>query len=388
MTKPIERLRMVATCALGLEEFLAEELLALGMSNIEQAKGAVLWQGPIEDAWRANLWLRTANRVLITLGTFPARNEEALARGVRQVLERNVPVGSVDLMTLLDPRQTLSVRATSRRSVLGDVRYLALKTKDCMVDAQRARYKSRSFVDRKEAGLPFRLMLDRDRATLSLDTSGAPLDRRGYRVESTKAPVREQLAAACVLAARSAGEPIGLAVDPMCGSGTFLAEAAWVAQGRAPGLLRKEWLFSKWPGFSRAAFDRMREEAAGSGELPDLIGWDNDPLAIRAARTNLSVARVDAELLCVDSYQHSGSFPSRAGQRLVLVNPSYGKRLQGEPEDWKRLGDLLKQRFKGFTAAVLAGDANRGKFIGLRPRRRIPVRHGPLDARILLFDLY
>jgi putative N6-adenine-specific DNA methylase len=199
------------------------------------------------------------------------------------------------------------------------------------------------------------------------------------------APVREQLAAACVLA--SGWEGTGPVVDPMCGSGTLLVEAAWIALGLAPGHLRAEWAFERLPGFDARAFEAVRKEPLPAPG-PDVRLWGNDRSAeaLRAARANLERAG-----LLGRTALHRGeaaSFSPPPGPGLVLVNPPYGERLGTEIEGWRALGDVLKQRFKGWKAVVLAGGEDRGKHIGLRPRRRIPVMNGPLEARILLFDLF
>ena len=174
----------------------------------------------------------------------------------------------------------------------------------------------------------------------------------------------------------------------MCGSGTLLAEAAWLALGRAPGCLRTGWAFERLPNFDREAFAAIRAEPLPApGPDVRLYGADTDREAIAAARLNLAQAGLGerARLAPADAFE----LEPPEGPGLLLVNPPYGERLEEEPAQWRRLGDLLKQRYAGWRAVVLAGGPSRGKQIGLRPRPpRIPVRNGPLDARILTFDLY
>jgi putative N6-adenine-specific DNA methylase len=210
------------------------------------------------------------------------------------------------------------------------------------------------------------------------------LDRRGYRTTTGAAPVREQLAAACVLAAGVSDGPV---VDPMCGTGTLLVEAGWIALGRAPGSLRRRWLFEGLPGFDRRSFDAIRNEPLPiPAPAVHLIGVDRERSAVAAATDCLTRAGLNdrADLTVGDSF----SFEPPEGPGLVVVNPPHGERLAAEEADWKRLGDLLKQRYTGWRAVVLAGGPSRGKWIGLKPSRRIPVTSGRLEARILLFDLY
>lgn len=378
----------VATCALGLEEILAGELRALGVEG-EAERGAVAFHGSWEDAWRANWRLRTANRVLLEIGRFPAETGEELTRGARALVAGRGDGGKrrqgVDLGAILRPERTFAVQATAAASEIRDTRWAALTLKDGLVDGQRERYGSRSDVERDDPDLRVRLRLHRNEATVLLDTSGEPLDRRGYRRVSSAAPVREQLAAACVLASGWDGR--GPVVDPMCGSGTLLVEAGWYALGWAPGRLRERWGFELLPGFDRRRFDEIREEAIPApGPEVKLHGNDRSTEFVRAARANLEAAGLDDRAF-VRSGDAADYVPPPA-PGLLIVNPPHGERVATEPAAWRALGDLLKQRYRGYKAVVLAGGEDRGKHIGLRPRRRIPVMNGPLEGRILLFDLY
>jgi putative N6-adenine-specific DNA methylase len=379
-TPPV--LALVATCGLGLEELLAGELAALGARETVREPGAVGFRGGWVDCWRANWRLRTANRVLVELGAWEAPDGEALAAGARAL--------AAERADLLHPSRSLAVRASAAGSRIRDPQWAALKVKDGLVDGQRQRWGRRSDVARERPDLPLRLRLHRDRATLLLDTSGEPLDRRGYRAVSTAAPVRETLAAACILASGWDGR--GAVVDPMCGSGTLLVEAGWLALGRPPGALRAEsgggWAFERLPEFDAAAFAAVRREplpAPGAAALR-LLGVDRAAEAVRAARANLARAGLAGQ---AQAEQGDGfDVEPPPGPGLVVVNPPYGERVGEEAEQWRRLGDLLKRRFGGWKAVVLAGGKGLGKGIGLKPRRRIPVWNGPLAARILVFDLY
>lgn len=376
-------LRLVATCGLGLEAILLEELRQLGFGQAVAEKGAVVFAGDLADVYRTNWLLRTANRVLIELVRFPAADGEALWAGGRAAVLG--PLGE-----LLEPGRSFAIRATTSASAVRDTRWAALRLKDGIVDAQRERFGARASVERETPDLPLRLRLHRDQATLLLDTSGEPLDRRGYRVQTTLAPVREQLAAACVLAAGWDGK--GPVVDPMCGSGTFLIEAAWIALGRAPAARRAaaglRFACERFPGFDPAAFARVRAAPLPApGPSVRLLGNDRSPAALAAARQNLERAGLleRAELRQGDAFDLE---PPAGGPGLLCVNPPYGERLAEEEAQWRALGDLLKRRFAGWKAVVLAGGASRGKHIGLRPRRKLPVWNGPLEARILVFDLF
>lgn len=378
-------LRLVITCAAGLEELLADEVRGLG-GRPTTTRGAVRLTGGWPDVWRTNYRLRTANRVLVELASWPAATgEQLLAGALDLVCHRGRSWEGVGTDRLFAPDRTLALRATSSRSRITDSRWIALKVKDGLVDGQRARFGRRSSVDRRRPDLPLRVRLHEDRATLLLDTSREPLDRRGYREAGADAPVREQLAAACVLASGWDGR--GPVVDPMCGSGTLLIEAGWIGAGIAPGRLRRRWAFAGLPGFDAAAWKRIRQEPLPA---PDpgaaLFGTDRAPEAVAAARRNL--ARAGLGERCRVERADAFDLAPPPGPGLVAVNPAYGERLGEEVGQWRRLGDLLKQRFPGWRAVVLAGGESRGKHIGLKPKRRLPVRNGPLEARILVFELY
>ncbi len=378
-------LRLAATCPLGLEEFLEAELQALGASDCVRERGAVGFSGTWDDVLRTNWRLRTANRVLVELAGWDGSSAEALEAGAGNLVESSRSWDGLTAAELFDPRLSFAIRATSSRSQIRDTRWVGLKVKDGIVDAQRRRFGRRASIDRKNPDIRLRVWLSRDRATLLLDTSGVPLDRRGYRVVTSEAPVRENLAAACILASGWNGN--GPVVDPMCGSGTMLAEAAAFALDLSPGRHRQQWAFERLPGFDKAAWETLREEGSGLPETDlRLFGVDRSAEAIETAGINLQRAGL-AELTSLevgDAY----TFEPPTGPGLLVVNPAYGERLEENRDQWSRLGDLMKQRYAGWQAVVLAGGEGLGKNIGLRPKRRIPVRNGPLDARILLFDLY
>lgn len=375
--------RWVATAGRGLEPVVAAELAALGIAPRAAEPGGVPFAAEPLGAVRACWRLRAANRVLAELASFPAPDDETLYREVRARVERTSSEPFA-LSTLLPPERSFAIAATTARSALTDSRWVALRTKDAIADGQRARFGRRASVDRERPEVALRVRLDQDRATLLLDLAGEPLDHRGYRVESARAPLREQLAAAALLA--SGWEGRGPVVDPMCGSGTLLAEAGAIALGLAPNRLRDHWPFERLPPF-RGLLERVRAEAIPA---PDpavaLFGNDLDPAALAATRRNLEAAGLaaHASLSVGDAF----AFEPPPGPGLVAVNPPRGARLAESPEQWRRLGDLLKRRYRGWRAVVVAGDAALGRQLGLKPTRRMAVRNGPLEARFLFLDLW
>lgn len=380
-------MRWIATCARGLEPIVAAELASFGIAVRATETGGALFDGGWSEGLRANRLLRAANRVVIELGGWPAASDDELYAGAHALVSRarDEDPTSLPLGSLFHPDRSFAIQATSSGSKIRDTRWAALKVKDAIVDAQRDRWGRRSDIERLSPDVALRLRLHRDRATLLVDSSGDPLDRRGYRRVSTAAPLRESLAAACLLASGWNGR--GPVVDPMCGSGTFLAEAGAIAMGLAPNRLRELWAFERLPGFDPALWARIEAEPiAAPDPAVRLIGIDSAGEAAIAARRNLEAAGLAhrIELISGDAFE----YVPPAGPGLVVVNPPHGERILDTPESWQRLGDLLKQRYSGWKAVVFAGGESRGKHLGLKPTRRIPTWNGPLEARILVFDLW
>jgi len=371
--------RFVATCGRGLEQAVAGELASLGLEPRATSVGGVAFDGPWIAGLRANWRLRGANRVLIELGACAAPDGDALYAGAVALADRE------PLASLLPPERTFAIEATTGRSALADTRWIALRVKDAIVDAQRRRHGRRSDVARRDPDVALRVRLHGDVATLLVDTSGEPLDRRGYRVAAAAAPVREQVAAAALLLSEWDGR--GPIVDPMCGSGTLLAEAGAIARGLAPQRLRRRWAFERLPVHDAALFEAVRREPIPAPDPEALLfGVDRDPAAVEACRRNLAAAGLgDAATVAIgDAF----AFEPPQPPGVLVVNPPYGERLAASADDWRRLGDLLKRRYRGWKAVVLAGGAGFGKQLGLKPARRLPFWNGPIEGRILVLDLW
>ena len=367
-----------ATTAKGLETVLAGELAALGIAEVTPASGGVHFRGSRADGYRACLWLRTANRVLQPLATFPCRSAEQLYHGVAGIAWEQ----------LLTPQMTLAVDANLRNSALTHSHASALKAKDAIVDRVRSHYGSRPDINPAAPDLPVNLHLADNQCTVSIDLAGAGLHRRGYRLERTTAPLRETLAAGVLLLSGWDGEtPL---VDPMCGSGTLAIEAALMATCTAPGLGR-EFAFQKWPDFEARSWQALRDEAHRRRRPAPaaIVGGDRDSRALRVAQANAEQTPAAAGIHWVTRSFATLNPPAANG--TLVMNPPYGERLQ-EAGDlaslYKGIGDTLKQRWTGWTAWVLTGNPEMAKQVGLKASRRIPLYNGPLECRLLRYELY
>ena len=374
----VTELDYFATTAKGLEEVLAAELHSLLPGTVTPAPGGVHFRGSRADGYRACLWLRTANRVLQPLATFPCETVDQLYAGVRDLPWE-------ELMT---PEMTLALDASVRNSALTHSRNTALKGKDAIVDRLRDHYGRRPNIDPIAPDLPVNLHLHGNRCTVSLDLAGEGLHRRGYRLERTVAPLRETLAAGLIL--HSGWDGSSAFVDPMCGSGTLPLEAALLATRTAPGLARR-FAFQSWPGFDANAWQALRDEAhrLRSAATAPILGADRDPRALAAARDN--AARLPAAAAIDWLRADFAALTPPAATGTLLVNPPYGERIKDEGELaglYRSIGDTLKQRWTGWTAWLFTGNLEAAKRIGLKATRRIPLWNGPLECRLLKFELY
>ena len=371
--------RCFATVPRGAEEMAAAELAECGLSGMRTMRGGVAFECGREGLYRANLWLRTASRVLVVLGEFPCASPEELYRGVRQF----------PWQRLVTPAMTLAVDCSLRDSTMTHSGFVALKTKDAIVDTVRDACGSRPSVDTASPDLRVNVHLAGDVCTVSLDSSGDPLDRRGYRIERNEAPLRETLAAAVIrLTGWEGSVPLA---DPMCGSGTIPIEAAMMAARIPPGLSRR-FGFERWPDFDRRIWERLLQEAEGGRReirAGLVTGCDRDGGALGIAARNAAKARLrDRISLCHWTLEE---FTPQGEGGVVIVNPPYGKRLGEDAELtalYRRIGDVFKQRCRGWTGFVLTGNMELAKQVGLKASRRHVLFNGPIECRLLRYDLY
>ncbi len=369
-----------ATTAKGIEEVLANEIRALGVSTVTTEKGGVRFAGTLETCYRANLLLRTAQRILAPLVKFPCETPEELYAGVRSVPWRQY----------LGPDNTVAVSCTLRDSNITHSGFAALKAKDAIVDTVRDSCGRRPDIDPKRPDLLVNIHLARNSCTVSLDSSGVSLDKRGYRLDAKEAPLRETLAAALV--ELSGWDGLTPLIDPLCGSGTVVIEAALKSARLPPGGFRREFGFQKWPDFDRQVWSRVVEQAQDLVLecLPArVIGSDRSLSALEVARKNAGRAGVAGLVEFIQADIALSPCPHSPG--VVLCNPPYGVRL-GDSSSvsalYKALGDTLKRRFAGFTAFVLTGNPDMVACIGLKASRRYVLFNGPIECRLLRYELY
>lgn len=375
-----------ASCAPSVADLTAAELRACGASECREFKLGVQFTGSLETAYRACLWSRTASRILLPLATFPAATPEALYEGV----------AAVDWREHIAPGRTLAIDFGGASTGITHTHFGALKTKDAIVDQLRERTGERPTIDLERPDVRIDIRLDRDRATLSLDLSGDSLHRRGYRARGVAAPLKENLAAAVLL---RCGWPAlaaehGDLVDPLCGSGTLVIEAALMARDVAPGLLRSVFGFIGWSGHDRSLWQTLIEEARerqSSGEQwrGTLRGFDQDAGAVRAANENAERARLRGVVHF--ERRELAQLTREGGARgLVVTNPPYGERIGDRErleELYRLLGAKLREHYAGWRAAVLTANPPLAKAVGINAKRTHTLYNGRIECRLLRFDL-
>jgi 23S rRNA (guanine2445-N2)-methyltransferase / 23S rRNA (guanine2069-N7)-methyltransferase len=378
---------LFATAPKGIEPLLAEELQQLGATAVHISRGGVAFQGTLVSAYRACLWSRTANRILLPLAGFPAADPEALYQGVY----------TIPWEEHLAPDGTLAVDFNATSSQITHTQFGAQKVKDAIVDRLREHYGRRPSVERQRPDVRLNCYLHNDQATVYLDLSGDSLHKRGYREETVIAPLKENLAAALLLKANwpaiaAAGGPL---LDPLCGSGTLPIEAALLAADSAPGLFRQYWGFLGWRQHAPALWTALLAEARqrreqGLSKVPLIMGYDHDPCAIRGALANAGRAGVQSRVHLECRELSQAEPPRSATSGLVIVNPPYGERLGAAQELeslYAQLGDWLKAHCQGWQAAVFTGNPELGKRMGLRARKVNAFYNGALPCKLLSFSV-
>jgi len=383
MTAPTE-FELFATAPRGLEELLAAELGALGMNEATAGRGGASFRGDLAGAYRACLWSRLANRVLLPLARFDADDDQALYDGVR----------TIDWSEHLAHDGTLAADFTGIRPAISHSRFAVQRVKDAIVDQIREHHGVRPGVDPRQPDVRINVHMHGARVQIALDLAGDSLHRRGYREPGTTAPLKENLAAAMLVRADwpELAAARGAFVDPMCGSGTLAIEAAWMAGDVAPGLLRTRFGFQHWRGHDDAVWkdlidEALEREAAGRDRIPAIHAFDHEATAVRVTMANVKRAGLDGKIHVERRALDQAAPPHGARTGLVATNPPYGERLAAQHELlplYLKLGETLKQHFGGWRAVVLNGG---GCEIGLAPARSWQMFNGPLECRLERFEI-
>lgn len=372
-----QEFELIAKTFQGLEEVLAQELTELGASNIEIGRRMVSFTGDKAMMYRANFCLRTAIRILKPIKHFSAKTADEVYEAVK----------SIEWENYLDNMSSFAVDAVVFSNEFRHSKFVAYKVKDAIVDYFREKTGNRPSVRINNPDVSFNIHVAEDQCTLSLDSSGESLHRRGYRQEQVEAPLNEVLAAGMILMTGWRGECD--LIDPMCGSGTIPIEAALIARNIAPGVFRKEFGFEKWKDFDQELFDSIYNDDSQEREFNHKIyGYDNNPNANEIATHNVKAAGVTKDvILKIQPFQQ---FEQPAEKSIIITNPPYGERISsGDLLDlYQMIGERLKHAFTGNDAWILSYRDECFDQIGLKPSVKIPLFNGALECQFRKYQLF
>ena len=369
---------LIAKTLFGLEDVLAAELQKLGARNVKKAVRSIFFEGDKGFMYKANLCLRTALRILKPIQTLTAKNEQELYKAIYRMPWHNY----------MTPDDTFAVDAVLSSGIFTHSRYVALRVKDAIADTFRNSHGRRPGVNVREPGVQVHIHIQDNRVTVALDSSGPSLHRRGYRSATNIAPINEVLAAGMLLLSGWDGQCDFL--DPMCGSGTILTEAAMIACNIPPNLHRETFAFTKWNDFDAGLFDTIVKSSLGkTREFPHhLYGYDKAPSAVRKAGDNVKNAGLEDYIHIQQCNFFTGEKPV-SGRLHLLFNPPYGERLEIDPRQfYKQIGDTLKQRYPQTEAWFITANLEALKHVGLRPDRKIKLFNGKLESRLVQYRIY
>ncbi|TFG72923.1 MAG: class I SAM-dependent RNA methyltransferase [Flavobacteriales bacterium] len=370
--------KMVAKTLFGFEEILAKELRNLGAGNVVEGVRSVSFEGDTGFMYKANLCLRTAIKIIKPIHAFTVRNEEELYKHIY----------AFDWASYLSPETTFAIDTTVNSENFTHSLYVSQKTKDAIVDKFRQTDGIRPDVDVKFPDLRINIHIHDTHCNVSLDSSGRSLHHRGYRTATNIAPINEVLAAGLLLLSGWDGQCDFL--DPMCGSGTFLTEAAMIACNIPANINRKEFAFEKWDDFDQDLYDNI---VTGSLKKTrefhyKILGYDKAPSAVRKAQDNIGNANL-SEYIQVEQKDFFGTEKANEGKLHMVFNPPYGERLDLEMETfYASIGDTLKKGYPGTDAWLITSNLEALKFVGLRPSRKIKVFNSQLESRLVKYVMY
>lgn len=369
--------QFIAKTLQGFEPVLAKELTDLGARDVEILKRAVSFSGDKTMLYAANIYLRTAIKVLKPITSFIANNEHELYDKVM----------AIDWSEIMDVDDTFAIDNTIFSSVFTHSNYPALKMKDAIVDQFRNKFDKRPSIEKINPTYRFNLRVKENEVSISLDSSGESLHKRGYRTEQHAAPMSEvQAAGLILLSGWNYNIPL---YDPMCGSGTILIEAALIANNIAPGLIRKQFGFQLWKDYDVTLFRQLMVQAASEVKNNKLMirGSDISQRNLDMAQIHINNVVPDAGIQLFQASFEDTEAPNHKG--MLIMNPPYGERMQQERiiEFYQMIGNTLKRKYAGCIAWIFSGNLDAAKFIGLKPSEKIKLKNGPIDCVFLKFEI-
>lgn len=372
----MEKFKMVAKTFAGLEKVLAEELKQIGAEEIKEERRAVSFVGDKEMMYKANFCLRTALRILKPIAEFNVRKREELYDGAM----------SVDWTNHLALGKTIAVDSVVHSELFLNSMFVSLKVKDAIVDQFREKTRKRPSVNIEDPDMRINVHLSGEKCTVSLDSSGDSLHKRGYRIAQNEAPISEVLAAGMILLSGWDGK--SNFIDPMCGSGTILIEAAMIAYGIPPGMYRKSFGFERWLDFDEELFDEVYNADYEKEFEGEIFGSDISTPNIAIAKVNVKNAGLAKKinLEVKDFAQLNPPFDSG----LLMVNPPYGERMMPNAIRgiYSMIGDTLKHKFSGFNAWIISSSIDGFKSVGLKPSEKIALFNGALECSFRKYELF
>ncbi len=372
-----EKFEMIAKTFQGLENVLADELKNIGAEDVKILRRGISFKGDKEMMYKANLQLRTALRILKPIYSFKARNEEELYGQAKKF----------DWLSVMSLSQKFAVDSVVHSEIFNHSRYIALKLKDAIADHFREKLGKRPFVDPKNPDIQLHIHVAEDECTISLDSSGESLHRRGYRLHQDVAPINEVLAAGMIMLTGWKADCDF--IDPMCGSGTLLVEAALIANGIPPGIFRKNFGFEKWPDFDENLLQSVyNDDSMEKVFAHSIIGSDISKHAVDKALENIKQAGLQKK---IDVKVKSIFDTSPQNERgIVVTNPPYGERLKKDQIEvfYEQIGDFFKQKYSGYDIWVLSSNKDAMKKFGLRPSANLTLFNGALECKFQKFTMY
>jgi putative N6-adenine-specific DNA methylase len=369
---------MIAKTFFGFEEILAKELQQLGAQEVEIGTRAVSFKGDKGFMYKANLSLRTALKILKPIYYFKATNDQNLYKGIQ----------GIDWSKYIGENQTFVIDTTIHSDNFKHSQFVSQKAKDAIVDQFREKTGQRPSIDKDFPDVRINIHIAKDQVSVALDTSGASLHHRGYRMATNIAPINEVLAAGMLLLSGWEGQ--GDFIDPMCGSGTILAEAAMIACHIPANINRKEFAFEKWSDWDPDLFATI--ESSLLNKVREfhytIIGYDKAPSAVLKAKDNIKNANLQ-DYISIHERNFFDTEKTTKGPLHMLFNPPYGERLDIQMERfYAEIGDTLKKSYPGTNAWFITANLEALKFVGLKPSRKIKLFNGSLEARLVKYEMY